>query len=214
MRIFTVCVNYSRYLSRFFLNNSIHNIPISVITSTKDILTQKKCVRAGVDVFQTDAFYNSKSNFNKGAAINEWLIKNKSSSDWVIHLDCDCLLPFNFLNVISSVDLSKEVYYGCRRRIDADWRGKGRFRLKDDWDDFPIWGREEGCPGFFQMFNTSASVLQSDEIYPVRYPTAAVSDNEFGYKFGINMVSLNMEVLHLGYPYRCWDGIRQNLMVI
>lgn len=214
MKIVTVCVNYSRYLSRFFLNNFFHNIPISVITSKQDVLTKKKCLKNNVDFFETDIFYKNGSNFNKGAAINEWLLCNRSDLDWVIHIDSDCILPFNFLNIISSLSLSFEVYYGCRRRVDFNWRKNKKYRLDENWESFHLWDREEGCPGFFQMFNVNASVLKFGEIYPSNYPTAALSDNEFGYKFGENIVCLNMEVLHLGHPYRCWDGINQSLLFI
>lgn len=207
MEILTVCVDFRRFLPTFVKYNNV--LPINVITASHDKATQRYCKTHNINFYVTDVFYKNKCPFNKGAAINEWLELRQGNLDWILHLDCDTLLPPNFLNLTKEVGIEIDTYYGCRRRHFQNWRPDMEIT---SINSYPMWQQEEGYAGFLQLFNLNSNCLKFHPIYPVHHFSAAVSDDEFGKKFSKSMF-INTEVLHLGRVHSSWYGARGRVLI-
>lgn len=207
IKIISVCVNYIDYLIASASINRKYG-DITIITSPKDYRTQRWCIRNDIDCYVTDVFYAHGCPFNKGAAINEYLVINRDNLEFVLHLDSDTVLPFNFLECIKDFEVKKNFIYGCDRRADFLWYfGKP---IKDDFTLYqPVverYKRIDGLAGYFHLFNVQSECLDGNWIYPISSPDASKSDMIFTKRFHNWEIMKGMLVLHLGIPYLNWKG--------
>ncbi len=83
-----VCVNYSDFLAWTLPNNKTFFDNMVVVTSSKDLRTQKLCEFWHVKCVVSDVCYESGAEFDKGKMINVGL-KALDGVGWVVHLDAD-----------------------------------------------------------------------------------------------------------------------------
>ena len=191
-----VCCDYSDFLAftlplnRHFFNRLV------VVTSTKDIRTQKLCEYWHVQCIQTDVFYEDGSAFNKAKGINAGLSALDGDS-WICHLDADIILPPQFRHILEGLKLDEDGLYTADRLMCQSF---------DQWIEFfcnPIISNENNVYvhprpfpvgvrlsksefggwipiGYFQMWNQGKKKLS----YPLINDNAAHSDLRFAQLFG------------------------------
>ena len=200
----TVCVGMLELLKLSYKQNKPILDNFIVVTSSKDKDTQEWCEgEDAITCVVTDRFYENGAKVDKGAAINEGLKKLKYN-DWVLHLDCDVVLPDNYERLVLSEFLDKNTLHGASRWF---------LKTKKEYDEIKSGAKSSkdfehvegghGC-GYYQLFNMGADCLQGlapDSIYP-SYPTAAESDILFLKRFHPNIDGVgrpdNLWVCHLG----------------
>lgn len=200
----TVCVGMLELLKLSYSQNKPILDNFIVVTSEADTKTQEWCEgEDSITCVVTDRFYDNGAKFDKGAAINEGLKKLKYK-EWVLHLDCDIVLPDNYRGIVLPEFLDKNTLHGASRWF---------LKTKKEYDEIKsgVKSRKDcehiegghGC-GYSQLFNMGAECLQGlspDSIYP-SYPTAAESDILFLKQFHPNIDGVgrpdNLWVCHLG----------------
>lgn len=110
-----ICVNYDDFLSVTLPRNMQHFDRIVVVTSHADLKTKALCSKWGVDCIPTNCFYDDGDKFNKSRGINLG-IGHLKSSDWILHLDADIVLPHNFRHLLKRAHLNAENIYGADRQ--------------------------------------------------------------------------------------------------
>lgn len=153
----SVCVDYYDLLSitykknKKYFNDKNH---YHIITSTNDQNTQNFCKLNNITCFITDSFYQNKSCFNKGAAMNAFmrnLNENTKEINWILNLDSDIILNNSLENFMNHMDnnsmYDQSKLYSCKRRI---------FRTQKDYVN-NIYYIEKNCffIGYFQLFHFS-----------------------------------------------------------
>lgn len=108
------CVGQSDFLAHTLSHNRTLFDKILVVTAPEDKETQRVCRYWQTEAHLTDAFRTRWGEFCKGNAINDALPK-LALSDWLIHLDCDILLPPEARTVIKNAQLDKSMLYGIDR---------------------------------------------------------------------------------------------------
>ena len=195
-----VSVNYNDLLILSLENNTKIFDHITVVTSSDDILCQKICQKYGVNCVITDKMYDNDATFNKGKAINEG-IKSIVNPDYILLLDSDIIVK----DKINLNELDDNKLYTSDR-----WICKS-FSIYQDWVNNKIEiqkiGKRESDKGigFFQLFNYSNDCVDKEQVYPEISKNAAWSDLIFRDKFRIRE-KINNTIIHLGDPYKNWDG--------
>jgi hypothetical protein len=191
----TTCVGCADFLA--------HTLPLTkpcfdkivVVTAPEDKDTKAVCDHWGVKYRQTDAFRTRWGEFNKGAGINCGL-EDLSRDAWMVHLDCDIILPSHFRQSIALADLDTSMVYGIDR---------AEFKSYEDWQRFheapepqiagngvfihvthtgqsigtrvQFGNRGGWVPiGFFQMWHADSNVFA----YPEGHTDAGREDSMFG----------------------------------
>jgi hypothetical protein len=166
-----------------------------VVTAPEDKATRKVCDHYGVKYKATDAFMSRWGEFRKGCGINEGL-KELDKNAWIVHMDCDIILPSHFRSALEIADLDTSMIYGIDRaefKSYEDWQrfhgdpepqiaGNGvfihtshteqrlgtRVQFKDKGGWVPI--------GFTQIWHADSKILK----YPEGHTTAGREDSLFG----------------------------------
>jgi hypothetical protein len=110
----TVSVNCADFLAHTLPLNKIHFDRLIVVTAPEDKQTRKVCQAWGVECVLTDVFRARWGEFRKGAGINEGL-KTLAKTDWLLHMDCDIVLPAHFRSTLELLNLDKSMIYGFDR---------------------------------------------------------------------------------------------------
>lgn len=201
-----VSVNFSDFLSLSLEESSKYLEHIVVVTSNSDKKTEEICSKyLNVSCIKTDIFWKNGAKFNKGGAIRE-AFKHLKHKDWILNLDADIILPFNFDLVsdhLSKLDVNK--FYGSGRAFVYDYksyldikRGVGRY------SDFE-YINGAGC-GFFQLWNANSRAAKywgMNNLY-TDCNNAGEVDIDFLKKFcpkvehDTNLVDLKLNLIHLG----------------
>jgi hypothetical protein len=161
----TICVDYADYLEHTLPYIKNHFDKFVVVTTEKDLATQKVCDDNGIEFVITNRLYEDDAKFNKGKGLNDGF-KKLSKSDWIVVLDSDIILKSDFRDKINSELhlLNKEVLYGTKRmkfRYYEDyikWKETGETKM---WEGDPVI-----CSGFFQLFNANSTKIDKSCIYP------------------------------------------------
>jgi hypothetical protein len=191
-----VCVNYSDFLAHTLPENRTMFDNMVVVTSLNDLDTVRICNKYNVRCIQTDAFYQNKEVFNKGAGINVGL-KALNRTGWVLHLDADIYLPPLTRHVLRKECLQPNKIYSADRLMCPDYESWAQYRrswrsVHEDWsfthlDLFRAGSRivqygeylDEGTPdgwvpiGYFQLWNPNGSGIHT---YPANHGAADRSD--------------------------------------
>ena len=161
MKAIITCVNYDDFLKVTLPAALPHFDEVIVLTSPKDRKTMEVCHRNGIDAIPTTAWYEKGNPFNKGRAVNEGL-SMVAQDEWVLLLDADILLPFDFFESLASKSLSPDEIYGTDRYNVIGRQGlltlqqyERPFKTIRDYA-FPLVARHiqnnHPCPiGFFQL---------------------------------------------------------------
>jgi hypothetical protein len=153
----------------------------------------------GVDVYETDKFFQFGAKFNKG-----WSLESgfdvMGRHGWLAVWDADILWP----DSLPLSDLRPTTLYGARRRILDD---PTAWHPALDWRALPL--RRDGGPiGFTQIFHADAPSLRGKRPwYEVSFSHAAGGDDYFMRHFAPDRRRvLPIEALHLGPCDRHWFG--------
>lgn len=202
-----VCVDYADVLAHTLPNNFKYFEKTVVVTHPTDFATKRICQIYGVEVVETELFYETGDIFNKGAAINEGL-KHLSMNNWVLHLDADIWLHPFAIQQLNYLKLNPQFLYGCDRIMIESFVEWIKFLempdlYKENWllelSNFKIGSRitqyyngNMWQPlGFFQLWNPKGS-----NIYEYALNTdASKSDIEFASKWNRGRKSLIPEVI-------------------
>jgi hypothetical protein len=166
--IVSICVNYTDILKISYYFNKQKNINrynYHIITTESDNETIQFCKDNGLNYWATNAFYNKKSKFNKGAALNiffEQYIKQKIDNlSWICMIDSDIIINDtlnDFLITVNNNNLQdfcvdtidnnyNEYLYSCPRRI---YNTPKHFKTSGFYTESVI-----DFIGYFQLFHIS-----------------------------------------------------------
>jgi hypothetical protein len=107
-------VNYADFLAWTLPWNKQHFDKMVIVTSKDDGATQAICGYHNVPCITTDVFFENDRAFAKAAGINEGLKALKLDS-WVVHMDCDIVLPPRTRKILSRINLQANGVYGIDR---------------------------------------------------------------------------------------------------
>jgi hypothetical protein len=97
----TVCINYSDHLKYCITNKNLLDRWI-IITTESDLETIELCKLHSLEYIFSRTIFENSAEFAKGKAINEGLSK-LNGKGWILVLDCDTVLPFNFRQIVDSI---------------------------------------------------------------------------------------------------------------
>jgi len=190
-KVIMTCVGYSNFLLITLPRILLYCKDVTIITSPDDKETQKIQEWSHCKIVTTDAFYRNKALFNKGLAIEEELEKLDNITRWILIIDADIFLPWNF-KLPQFLDIC--TLYGCRRR---DFITKKKIH-------------DGAQVGYFQLFHSSFLVRKPKPWYGIGWKHAGGGDTDFYTKFGQYRKWLDGQyVLHIGEVRKNWCGIGQ-----
>lgn len=138
---------------------------ITIITDFKSQEVVNVANKYNLKCIKTNTFYKNNSTYDRGLVLSEFLIDKKG---WILHMDCDILLPKHFKERLSKQILDKNVMYGSRRIMFENLKDAEIWH-KSDQSDKGIFCPIGFCYGYFQMFNMeSQAIILSDKnhVYP------------------------------------------------
>ena len=190
---YTVCVNYADILT-LSIDRWKQADSLIVITDTKDEATLALTEDHGVELWQTDVFYENRAFFNKGAAISE-CYGHRPPKNWSLFFDADVIPPENWREIIEPKDpadgrIHPGFLYGAQRH-----------------DEQGVLIQDCACAGFFQLFNVSDFNAQRRPIVDTHWSHAGNYDSEFKERWAVSQrVTLPLHLKHIGTPMVNWCG--------
>ena len=122
----TTCVNHADILA-YTLPHNYHQLDkLVVVTAPEDKETQRVCRYYGVQYVLTDEFRSRWGEFRKGAGINAGL-EALNRDAWLLHLDCDVILPPHFRRSLAMAELDQGMIYGVDRLEFKSYRDFQKF---------------------------------------------------------------------------------------
>lgn len=115
IEIITVCVGYGDLLAHTIRENQNLAEHFVVATTESDEETRDVCRRYSLHHILSDD-YKRGGPFNKARLIQR-LFDQVSSTDWVLHIDSDIVLPRRFRDLVDWAHLDERCIYGCDRRM-------------------------------------------------------------------------------------------------
>jgi hypothetical protein len=198
----TVCVGYSDFLSVSLAENLPHIDDAVVVTCPNDRETQEVCKRHDVRFVMSEE-YKRDGEFNKGRMIRRGL-DAIGGQDWILHLDSDCILPFQFRRYLDWAHIDPQNIYGADRQNITGWENwQNLKRAVGGWSNhshecghwfhpkFPMGSRwvssVHGYAGIgaFQLFHGSALTQRGYHVrnYPITHGDCARTDMQFSLQF-------------------------------
>ena len=215
------CVNYADYLADTLPLNRRHFDELIVVTDPFDAETVAVCERYGVICVQSDRAHVDGAVLSKGEMINAG-ISALTNPQWVLNLDADVILPFNFRRLFDTSILNPGVLYWTRRVEPNDSElPRVRKAIRTDMADFLKQEKSRfgqtynDVSGYFQLWNVSATAIRDREStwYPEGYKTAERVDRVFAERWPDDkQVSLpgEFQIVHLPHNKRLrgvnWNG--------
>jgi glycosyltransferase involved in cell wall biosynthesis len=187
---FTVCVDYSDYLSSSLALWQATLDSLVVVTSHADKLTQGLCEALGVRVHATDVFYASGAKFNKGAALAEAYAASPTPPDWVLFFDADVIPPPDWLVHVQACQPTPGCLHGC---------------FRDELDGSPI--KDPDIAGFFHLAHISDANMQQVPIVDTHWTHAGAYDSTFQNRWPKDKrIRLPLRLIHQGETWKNWCG--------
>lgn len=205
IQIIAVCVDYLYYFQDTFpINREIFQNNLIVITDTDDLKTKNFCRTNSISCYETSAFYQNNSNFNKGAALNNLFInlyKQNSIRDWFLLLDTDIILDNIDIYQIIQQEEPKNTLYSASREIYLSYDDYLNKRQKS----------YEKCQGFgfFQLFHKSniEEYLNNNQNIFFENKDASEYDIRFAY-YNFKKIVCAGTVSHIGEIGKHWNGYK------
>ena len=205
-------VDYGDFLEATLPGNAGKFDHIVLLTTEKDLHTQRLGEQYGCTVVVTDVFYKNESTLNKGFAINLGY-EHLKHKQWVANLDADILLSDTFLDVFLGSERDKEKFYWADRFVFDTYREWREFlESGKDLKDKPPLEHGPGI-GYLQIFHydsrafTEARSKTQDHPYPEEWKTLYGSDIRFRDKWPQSSIEkLDFACFHLGEPMKNWQG--------
>jgi hypothetical protein len=189
----TVCVNFADKLLATLELNSVMLKQIYVVTDPADKKTIDLCETfTNVHVILCPDAHKDGAKFNKSGLIRaaQDEITPTHRNDWIMIIDADTIIPFDFWSSSSSKQFYNDTVYLLRRKI---YHSNAEF-VKDK----PTEITERGC-GFFQLY------YDKNKMYNNYSNSAADCDILFQNLFR-NQVELPGYCMHLGQTGQDWNG--------
>jgi hypothetical protein len=227
----TVSVDYGDYLAQVAAHNRRLLDRWIVVTRARDEETRSVCRRHSIETILTDEFDRG-GKFSKARGINAGL-RQLTGDGWLLHLDADICLPYDFGECLEDADLRQNNIYGCHRlclpgwsawqeaqkqglysRING-WLTEYRMRPKGSYLGGTPAGLGNGYTpiGFFQLWwgQQTLSWGDSRKWYPAQHGGAARTDTQFSCLWDrVNRVLIpELLVFHLE-DEKASDGMGQN----
>lgn len=204
MKIQGICVSvdYADLLQRSIDRWHIGLDRLIVVTSPKDIDTQRLCNHYNVQTHITDIFYANGAAFNKFAALSEAVdrFSYRSSIGWRLVFDADIVPPPDWRDQLEKAELKEGNLYGAYRHMLAEnveplEVGDAK-RMPQSW-----------VLGFFMLFHTRDRHLPSNPLFDVAFPHAGCSDTLFARRWPYeNQWLFDLGLIHLGEERQNWMG--------
>lgn len=102
----TVCIFFSDFL-KYCLNNRYHFDRWLIVTVESDIETIELCRKFSIEYCFTERVFENGASFAKGKAINDG-ISLLDRTGWIVHVDCDIILPRNMRELINRIPLNEK----------------------------------------------------------------------------------------------------------
>ena len=190
----TVSINYSDYLRRCVAQNAAVLDRWIIVTDQSDRRTIDICRHFNnIELVFTKVDFQPGVLFPKSRMINEgfW---NLGSSDWILHLDLDILLPPNLKQIFLRNRIQPECMYGARSRSLVDRNGA---IVGSHGDEFVR------NIGFFQLFHATRM-----RTYPEESIDAGHDDMAFNGHWQPEMRRklIGLQPVHFGPSARYWKG--------
>lgn len=116
----TVCVDYSDFFGETLKQNRGLIDHWVVVTRPEDVNTIELCRKWNLQCITSSEFGRDGQPFNKGRGIALGLA-HLATSDWVLHLDADVVLPPQTRQMLEVADLDKTCLYGIDRINVTSW---------------------------------------------------------------------------------------------
>ena len=187
----TVCVDCDDHLSMCVDNISQLDTWL-IVTNERDKKTIELCKKNNINYITTNCMYQNDCMFAKGKAINHGLKQILHPNCWLLQLDCDIKLPWDFKKDISTYNLDSTKIYGCHRynlngtQI-VEFSDEG-FEVKEPAGYFQLW-----YSGYIDRYPDTSSTAKQDDSDHVRRFT--------GWEFldiKVNHVSDELKINHYG----------------
>lgn len=206
MKVVTVCVDYSDFLSLTLPRNARHFDLVVVVSTPQDHATAA-VVRSVPNalLYTTGAFYEGGAAFNKGAALESAfdLLGRGDGLGWFAVIDADTAMPER----IDWPELNPQCLYSPLRRMMVDLPSPPALPPDGEWSRWPLHPQRREWAGFFQLAHADAVPLLPRPWYPTDWRHAGGCDSEFQAKWPQGRkVRLPFEVLHLGPAGVNWMG--------
>lgn len=199
VKVVTVSVDYhAELMNALPWNLQVFKGEYLVITSRRDLETQRICQEYGVQLYVTDSFYDGGAVFNKWKALEEGL-DHFGRSGWIALIDSDIVFPLT-----AAVTLERGSFYTPQRKILEDF--SGGIPLEEEWKFLPEVGHYEGFPGYAQIFHAEDAPATTPW-HRIDLGHAGCADTWFEEKWPREKhFHPPFEVLHLGKPFQNWVG--------
>ncbi len=212
----TVCIGYADYLAETLRVNRPLVDELVVITSPDDDATRGLCKEHSIRHVISDE-HKRDGPFNKARLIQK-AFDQIASTDWILHLDADIVLPQKFRECLEWGHIDERYIYGADRCNVIGWQawqvvcagGYGWNNHRYDSVHRFLPGAAVGnrhvpnqhgyVPiGYFQLFHGSAMIDRGYHLrqYPLRHGNAARTDVQFGLQWDRRFRAILPEVIVL-----------------
>lgn len=230
----TVCVNHADTLAQVAQHNRRSLDRWVIATTPEDRETREVCSRFSLECVLCDEFQRG-GPFSKARGINAGL-RQLNGEGWLLHLDADICLPYDFRQCLEDADLAEGSLYGCLRLCVPGWDAWQALQAKGLYSRYCGWlteyrDRPAGCYvggtpagigpggngytpiGFFQLWHGSETLRwgHTPKWYPVVHGGAARTDTQFAQLWSRRRRQLIPELLvfHLEHE-NAKDGMGHN----
>jgi hypothetical protein len=190
----TVCVGCADFLGEAETYNRGLIDRLVVVTTPDDQETRTLCRNRGMECLLTEDFRRSgPGTFDKSRGVDRAL-QMLTHQDWVMHLDCDIVLPGHFRETLEDAHLDPQGVYGCDRVMIRSWEEWQAVQKSNFLRDYSRREHHSVCwptgysigarwadtvqgyvpIGFLQLWHSSADMWWG--IRTKRYPTVGHSD--------------------------------------
>ncbi len=202
LELVTTCVGFADYLAETLTRNRRYFDHVVIVSNFQDSRTAAVARVLDADLVQTREFYQDGHSFNKGRGINAGLAACHKTG-WIVHLDADIVLPEDFREWAAGRCLDVDAMHTARRSMVESFYQWKQFTETGIQDQFSVeapWTTGKSpwtAIGYFQMWNSSASAMSDEPIYPIDNDTAGWSDIVFSQKFSRSIYWNGRTVFHL-----------------
>jgi len=215
------CLDYADLLRISLPSAVAASDRVVVVTSPRDRATRRLCDEYGVTCLATDRWRRGGAVLNKAGALDD-AIEAADSTDWLLLLDADIVLPADARSRLESLHLDRMTLYGAYRRMcrtPSEWRAYAEHGNAELLPLGPLlWVRKPqrrpaGSPmlnpaalqGYFQLWNAGGRPRRLSD-----YPTAAQYDVELALRWPDHLRRMlppeRFTVIHLGENRANWQG--------
>jgi glycosyltransferase involved in cell wall biosynthesis len=192
-------VDYSDYLAVTLLHNMRVADHIVIVTSPRDVDTQRLARDAGAEVVVTDRWFDNGVPFNQRLGMNQGL-SHLHHKDWIGFIDADIVIPISIKDEL--VNARRDCLHWMKRQVVASRKIYERVLAGEEIQC--IGEKQLPACGYCQIFHASDNLYQP---LPEGCPTAGRGDLIFRNRWPRSKwICLTGTCLHLGDSRVNWQG--------